>query len=233
MRPGFPSIRLGGLLVLAALAVSLGNSLLTSGSSGTSASPPSPSPTRAASIAGLGGQLPGALGTPTEVAPNGELVLRPVRSGVLGEADGLLPDRVTVFDRQYPGVTNLNPDLLHALRQAATRAAADEVDLFVISGWRSPDYQEKLFRQAVAEYGSEAEAARWVASPGTSAHESGNAVDIGPFSAAAWFSRHGAAYELCQIYRNEPWHYELRPGASNRGCPRMYADASQDPRTQQ
>src|SRR5207302_2001138 len=28
------------------------------------------------------------------------------------EADGGLPDGVTVFDDQYPGVANLNPDLL-------------------------------------------------------------------------------------------------------------------------
>jgi zinc D-Ala-D-Ala carboxypeptidase len=233
MSPRFPSVRLGGLLVLAAVAASLANSLLTSGSSKMPSSAASPSTPPAASIAVLGGDLPGAPGTSIDVAPNGEMVLRPARSGGLGEADGLLPDRVTVFDGQYAGVANLNPDLLHALRRAATRAATDEVELFVTSGWRSPAYQEDLFRQAVADYGSEEEAAQWVASPGTSVHESGNAVDIGPFGAAAWLSRHGAAYGLCQIYRNEPWHYELRPGAINRGCPRMYADPSQDPRTQQ
>jgi hypothetical protein len=160
------------------------------------------------------------------------MVLRPARGGALSEADGLLPDRVPVFDGQYPGVTNLNPVLLHALRQASTRAARDEVELFVTSGWRSLAYQEELFRQAVAEYGSADKAAQWVASPGTSAHESGNAVDIGPFGAAAWLSRHGAVYGLCQIYGKEPWHYELRPATINGGCPRMYADASQDPRTQ-
>ena len=36
---------------------------------------------------------------------------------------------------------------------------------------------------------------------------------VGPSSAAAWLSVHGAPYGLCQIYRNEPWHYELRPEA--------------------
>ena len=34
----------------------------------------------------------------------------------------------------------------------------------------------------------------------------------------------GAAYGLCQIYSNEPWHYELRPDAIEHGCPRLYAD---------
>ena len=52
-----------------------------------------------------------------------------------------------------------------------------------------------------------------MATPDTSAHVSGDAVDIGPSDAAAWLSEHGAAYGLCRIYGNEPWHYELRPEA--------------------
>ena len=60
---------------------------------------------------------------------------------------------------------------------------------------------------------------------------SGDAVDLGP-SGAAWLSEHGAAYGLCQIYRNEPWHYELRPAAAVHGCPAMYADPTHDPRMQ-
>ncbi|MBJ7330271.1 MAG: hypothetical protein JHC95_10260 [Solirubrobacteraceae bacterium] len=87
--------------------------------------------------------------------------------------------------------------------------------------------------EAVAKYGSEQEAARWVASPTTSAHVSGDAVDIGPSGAAAWLAEHGAAYGLCQIYGNEPWHYELRPEAVDRGCPPLYADPTHDPRMQQ
>jgi hypothetical protein len=62
---------------------------------------------------------------------------------------------------------------------------------------------------------------------------SGDAVDIGPSAAAAWLSEHGAAYGLCRIYGNEPWHYELRPEATERGCPPMYADPTHDPRMQQ
>ena len=82
------------------------------------------------------------------------------------------------------------------------------------------------------KYGSEAEASRWVATPSTSAHVSGDAVDIGPSGAAAWLSEHGAEYGLCQIYGNESWHYELRPEAIDHGCPAMYADPTHDPRMQ-
>src|SRR4030095_1100198 len=78
--------------------------------------------------------------------------------GAVTEVDGALPDGVTVFDDQYPGIANLDPDLLQALRDAATDAAHDGVQFVVDSGWRSPEYQNQLLREAVAEYGSEEEA---------------------------------------------------------------------------
>ncbi len=153
-------------------------------------------------------------------------------TSLIGEADGVVPDGVTVFDDQFPAVSNLDPRLLQALRQAATDAASDGVEFVVNSGWRSRAYQEQLLDEAISEYGSEEEAARWVATPKTSAHVSGDAVDIGPSDAAAWLSEHGAEYGLCQIYGNEPWHYELRPEAIDHGCPARYADPTQEPRMQ-
>ena len=150
----------------------------------------------------------------------------------LGEEDGAVPDGVTVFDDEVPAVAKLDRALLGALRRAATDAADDGVEIFLRSGWRSPEYQEQLLREAVSEYGSEKEAARWVATADTSAHVSGDAVDIGPSDAAAWLSEHGAEYGLCQIYRTEPWHFELRPKATGQGCPRTYADPTHDPRMQ-
>lgn len=153
--------------------------------------------------------------------------------GAVTEDDGALPDGVTVFDDEYPGVANLDPDLLQALREAATDAAEDGIEFYVNSGWRSPEYQNQLLREAVFEYGSEEEAARWVATADTSPHVSGNAVDIGHFDATAWLSEHGVHYGLCQIYGNEPWQYELRPQAIDGGCPPMYADPTQDPRMRQ
>jgi zinc D-Ala-D-Ala carboxypeptidase len=153
--------------------------------------------------------------------------------GVVTEADGALPDGVTVFDQRYPGVANLDTDLLQALREAATDAAREGIEFYVNSGWRSPENQDRLLREAVTEYGSEEEAARWVATPETSPHVSGDAVDLGDSDATAWLSEHGAEYGLCQIYDNESWHYELRSRATDRGCPRMYLDPTYDPRMQQ
>jgi zinc D-Ala-D-Ala carboxypeptidase len=196
----------GLLLVVAAIAAALGYQVLASSSSTASWSSRAASPIH---------------------------VLRGEHRGALGEADGAVPDGTTVFDDKIPGVANLDPALLGALRQAATDAADDGVVFYVDSGWRSPEYQERLLHKAVSDYGSEKEAARWVATPNTSAHVSGDAVDIGPFDAAAWLSEHGAKYGLCQIYGNEPWHYELRPEAIDHGCPPVYADPTHDPRTQQ
>ncbi|MFG3340876.1 D-alanyl-D-alanine carboxypeptidase family protein [Glycomyces sp. NPDC048151] len=160
----------------------------------------------------------------------GYRLLRVRDRGALGVADGAVPYRTTVFDDAVAGVANLDPALLAALRLAAADAAREGVVLYVNSGWRSPEYQRQLRREAVAEYGSEEAASRWVSTPETSAHVAGHAVDIGPPTAAAWLSERGAAYGLCRIYRNEPWHYELRPEAVEHGPPPMYANPSEDPR---
>jgi D-alanyl-D-alanine carboxypeptidase len=151
----------------------------------------------------------------------------------LGETDGAVPESVRVVDDAIPAVANLDPRLLRALRRAARDAARDGIDLVVNGGWRSPEYQKQLLRDAVAKYGSEKTAARWVATPDTSSHVSGDAVDVGPSRAAAWLSKHGAKYGLCRVYKNEPWHYELRPEAIDDRCPPMYANPSRDPRMQQ
>jgi D-alanyl-D-alanine carboxypeptidase len=198
-------IRVAGLLVvIAAIAAALGDQ--SAGSSSSRASSSSPG---ASSIHGR----------PSEPR------------SPLGEADGAVPDGTTVFDDEIPGVAKLDPALLGALRHAATDAAHDGVEFVVDSGWRSRGYQEQLLHEAVLKYGSEAEASRWVATPTTSAHVSGDAVDIGPSRAAGWLSEHGAEYGLCRIYGNEPWHYELRPDAIDHGCPAMYADPTHDPRS--
>jgi hypothetical protein len=203
------TLRVAGLLVvIAAISAVLGDQLLASSSS-TDAPPV------------LRRDHPGALGK-----------ARSEHRGALGEAGGAIPDGTTVFADGVPGVARLDPALLGALRRAASDAAVDGVEFYVDSGWRSREYQERLLQEAIAKYGSEAQATRWVATPNTSAHVSGDAVDIGRSDATAWLSEHGARYGLCQIYANEPWHYELRPEAIHRGCPPTYADPTHDPRMQ-
>lgn len=145
----------------------------------------------------------------------------------LTAADGYIADgeELSPFATDYPAVGNLAPDLLAAVQHAATDAARDGVDLMITSGWRSARYQQALLDAAIAQYGSEAEARRWVNTPAKSTHVTGKAVDIGPTAADLWLRQHGNRYGLCQIYANEPWHYELatEPGGI---CPPPLADAS-------
>ena len=159
---------------------------------------------------------------PAAVSPNGS-VLAP------SDADGVIRDgdQPTVFDTDRVAVGNLDPALLEALQRAASDA---DVTFLVNSGWRSAALQQHMVDEAVVSYGSVEEAARWVASPETSLHVSGDAVDLGGLPTLDWLAQHGSDYGLCQIYANEPWHYELRADAVTQGCPEMFTNPTEDPR---
>lgn len=172
----------------------------------------------AATLAACGGassSVPGPVGGNERAAGQG---------GAVSVADGLLDEPVSV-STDLPALTGLDDDLLAAVQDAAEDAAADGVQILITSGWRSEAYQEHLLAEAVEEYGSAEEAARWVASPTESRHVSGAAVDVGPTDAAYWMSEFGSRYGLCQTYVNEVWHYELAtsPGGE---CPAPLADAA-------
>ena len=131
---------------------------------------------------------------------------------------------VSAFDEHLPAIAKLDPDLRAAVQAAATAAIADGVEFVVSSGWRSPAYQQSLLDAATVQYGSLAEARKWVNTPERSAHVTGDAVDIGFTDADSWLSQHGADYGLCQIYTNEMWHFELatEPGGT---CPEQITNA--------
>jgi D-alanyl-D-alanine carboxypeptidase len=157
---------------------------------------------------------------PRSVVPGPATAGAPQGDGHITAGRGLDP-----FDTGHSAITGLDRRLLRAVREAATKAKADGVDLFITSGWRSTGYQRRLFDQAVTRYGSREEAERYVLSPEKSSHVLGRAVDIGPTDAADWVGRRGAAFGLCQIYANEMWHFELatRPGGT---CPPQLPDAT-------
>jgi len=81
--------------------------------------------------------------------------------------------------RQSGRKVKMRADAAAALRDLMTQAAAAGVAIIPISGFRAIAYQESLFRKAVAKYGSEDAAVRWVARPGHSEHHTGLAVDLG------------------------------------------------------
>ncbi|MBE1875690.1 D-alanyl-D-alanine carboxypeptidase family protein, partial [Myceligenerans pegani] len=114
----------------------------------------------------------------------------PEPSGSTGEAGGDIPAGAAGPNDDIPAITRLDPALRAAVRHAADDAHAAGIDLWITSGWRSPAYQQSLYDEAIRTKGL-AEARRTVATPETSQHVSGNAVDIGPTEGAYWLIQHG------------------------------------------
>ncbi|MGI9123695.1 MAG: M15 family metallopeptidase [Mycobacterium sp.] len=128
------------------------------------------------------------------------------------------------YDVANPAVGYLNPALLAAVQQATNAAAAEGITMTITSGWRSPEFQQQLLDDAVATYGSFDAARQYVQTPQRSRHVLGQAVDMGGPGADPWLSVNGARFGLCQIYANEPWHFELATDAAG-NCPVMLPNA--------
>jgi hypothetical protein len=164
-------------------------------------------------------------GSPVVQAVDDALDHGTTSSGSTGVDGGEIPDGAATLDDDLPAIAGLDPALADAVRQAAADAAADDIDFWVTSGWRSPAFQQSLLDQAVRKHGSLGEARKVVATPEKSAHVSGEAVDIGPTEGDYWLIQHGTDYGLCQVYSNEIWHFELltEPGGT---CPPMLDGAA-------
>lgn len=106
--------------------------------------------------------------------------------------------------------TGMGEPFQQALQQML-RDAPEDVKLGITSGYRSPETQERLWKAALAKYGSEKEARKWVAPPGKSQHNHGNAADLEFMSPAAqrWVHKNAPKYGLAFPLSNENWHVEL------------------------
>ncbi|KQM35082.1 phage tail protein [Rhizobium sp. Leaf68] len=78
------------------------------------------------------------------------------------------------------------------------------------SGFRSVERQQELWLEALKKYGSAEAARKWVAPPGNSQHNKGNAADLGYGSDAArqWVHQNAGNYGLSFPLANENWHIE-------------------------
>lgn len=78
------------------------------------------------------------------------------------------------------------------------------------SGFRSVERQQELWLQALKKYGSPEAARKWVAPPGNSQHNKGNAADLGYGSDAArqWVHQNAGNYGLSFPMKHENWHIE-------------------------
>jgi len=112
-----------------------------------------------------------------------------------------------------------------AVLMAAARADGHAAPLLLpVSGYRSVEEQAWLWEGALAKYGDPEVACLWVARPGTSAHQSGRAVDchlgdpieseyadgMRAHSTYRWLVAHAATFGFYP-YDLEPWHWEYNP----------------------
>nr|WP_260685803.1 D-alanyl-D-alanine carboxypeptidase family protein [Rhizobium leguminosarum] len=78
------------------------------------------------------------------------------------------------------------------------------------SGFRDVARQEQLWLEALKKYGSPEAARKWVAPPGNSQHNKGNAADLGYGSDRArdWVHTNAGNFGLSFPLSNENWHVE-------------------------
>lgn len=135
-------------------------------------------------------------------------------------------DGILVVNKTYalpsdynPGV---DPDAQAAFDKMQAAAAAEGLNIYISSGFRSYDYQSGLYDRYVQRSGK-AEADRYSARPGHSEHQTGLAFDLNSIDMTfadtdecAWVNKHCAEYgfiirypkgsESITGYMYEPWH---------------------------
>lgn len=92
-----------------------------------------------------------------------------------------------------------------AFRAMQRAAAADGIELFIRSGFRSYEQQSWLYQAWRAGYGNKA------ARPGHSNHQSGRALDLVVRDPAtlAWLTARAKRFGFRRTVKSEPWHWEL------------------------
>lgn len=114
------------------------------------------------------------------------------------------------------GLHDITQDRLGAFLKAAQDAGHD---IRIVSGYRSKERQQVLWDNAVKKYGSAAAARKWVAPPGGSSHQSGEAVDLQygdrkpglggkQTDAVKWAHANAEKYGLNFPLGHEDWHIE-------------------------
>lgn len=136
------------------------------------------------------------------------------------------PEQVTAARTYLQSHTDKNADAINGLKepfavkvsnllQSAPAEMRDKLGLF--SGFRSVERQKELWQAALKKYGSPAAARKWVAPPGHSQHNEGNAADLSydgkslknaPPEVVKWLHDNAGAHGLKFPLGNENWHIE-------------------------
>jgi D-alanyl-D-alanine carboxypeptidase len=157
-----------------------------------------------------------ALGIAPGYGEQRQLALQP-------EASELVTARVLKDGREL----KLAPATAHAWQALTTAAAAENITLLLISGFRSVAYQRSILDRKLAEGQTLEQILQVNAAPGFSEHHTGRAVDIGtpgcpPLTEAfeatlafAWLARRAADFGFRLSFPRgnphgviyEPWHW--------------------------
>lgn len=129
--------------------------------------------------------------------------------------------------------TGMQPDFSSALASMFGAAPPEiQQNLRVSSGYRSLQRQTELWAQALRKYGSPSAARRWVAPPGRSQHNHGNAADLKFLNdqARQWAHQNAGQYGLAFPLGNENWHIELAGarGGRQRSAPMQHNQSITD-----
>ena len=156
-------------------------------------------------------------------------ILRPVERPGGGRIEDRTPpvaDDIVVMaglDRDIP-LHRLAAEAWAALTEAARVDGHEAPLLLPVSGYRTVEEQAWLWEGALAKYGDPEVACLWVARPGTSAHQSGRAIDchlgydiesehvdaLRVTPAYRWLVANAVRFGFYP-YDTEPWHWEYNP----------------------
>lgn len=136
-------------------------------------------------------------------------------------------DGILIANKKYPLPKDYAPgrladDVQTALAEMQAAAKKDGLSLYVVSGYRSYDYQGQLYNNYCKRDGKAA-ADRYSARPGYSEHQTGLAFDLNSTAdsfaytpEAKWIAAHAQEYgfivrypkekEAVTGYKYEPWH---------------------------
>jgi len=146
--------------------------------------------------------------------------------------DHLVPTEPDRFDRPQ----QLTAAAFAAWTAMKSTAAGAGVEIFLVSAWRSPEYQHDLIARKLARGWRIEEILKVNAAPGYSEHHSGRAIDIGApgcevlsedfetTSAFRWLREHAHGFGFRMSYPRgnprgiayEPWHWCYRGGKGQR-----------------
>lgn len=114
------------------------------------------------------------------------------------------PFPLAVVDLAPSGEVRAEVRTALAFLRMADAARRDDVELVVVSGFRSPEKQLELYRLFRRGRGPLA------SKPGTSNHQSGRALDLDMSSPGAtrWMKRNARRFGFKRTVRSERWHWE-------------------------